>query len=337
MTTPADFFSMPEPDVQRGTGGSPLLVPAGFGEAARTKYTRASYMADFLEEKDHIHRWEMRYLAIAMGQNADLAQLAAAETYNTGIFKPSKGREKSASGRRVDDIIERALDRVGIHEKADRGTAVHGFTEPEWWTGGRTEQQIPEPLRGPVRSFWETNRREAIEIIGTEIFTANDNTLSAGTFDHAVKVHGHPVLGDDKVIIADKKTGRFSPFEWCIQISTYARGEVYDTDTDLRVPWPGEVNLDYGLVWQIDCEPGVPDDRRTKLWVIDLQLGWRLAQAAAFVRDSHERKDIAGAYVSPSFGQRLAHCNTSRGLWYLRESTTNPAERALAEEKARSL
>lgn len=335
LSTPADFFSMPEPDVIRGPGGSPMLVPRGLeGKDIRAPYTRASYMADFIEGKDHIHKWEMRYLAKAMGQNEDLAALAACETYSTGVSDATFGREKSASGRRLDEIIERAFDRVRIHEKADRGTAVHGFTEPAFWEQ-EPHEAVPERLRGPVAGFWAVNVQECIEIIGTEMFTANDTTMSAGTFDHLVRVHGHPELTG--LVVADKKTGRFSPYEWCVQISTYANGDPYDTATDTRPAWPDEVNKRWGLVWQIDCEPSTRDDQRVKLWMIDLELGWKLAQIAAEVRDAQDRKDIAARYVAPSFEERLALCNTHESLRFLWSSTQDPARQAQVETKARTL
>lgn len=341
MTTVNDFFSMPEADVKRGEGGDPQLVPRGLEDKGiRAIYSRASSLANHLEEAGYIHRWEMRYLAKAMGQNEDLAALAACEVYSTGVSDAVYGREKSASGRRLDEIIERAFDRVRLHEKADRGTAVHGFTEPGWWTGEHTYEQIPERLRGPVAAFWEVNRRECIEIVGTEMFTANDATMSAGTFDHLVRVAGHPLLTD--YVIADKKTGRFSPFEWCIQLSSYANGDPYDTSTDERPAWPGRVNKEWGLVWQIDCEPSTPADRRVKLWVIDLAFGWEMAQIAARVRDAHRRTDIATEYRSPTYAERLAASNTPgdlRLLWSsINDSDPDAADRrTLVEQKARTL
>ena len=290
-----------------------MLVPRGLeGTRVRSAYTRASYMADFVEDKSHIHKWEMRYLAKAMGQNEDLAALAACEVYSTGISDAVYGRDKTSSGRRLDEIIGRALDRVRIHEKADRGTAVHGFTEPGAPAGGA----IPERLQGPVAAFWEINRRECIELVGTEIFTANDETMSSGTFDHLVRIPGHPMFDD--YVVADKKTGSFDPLSWAIQISTYARGEVYDTSTDTRIPWPGVIDLNYGLVWQIDSEPNADDRSRVKLWVIDIAFGWEMAQVAAKVRDALTRRDIAVEYRSPTFEQRLAASNTLedlRTLW----------------------
>ena len=323
---------MPEPDVKRAPGGSPLLVPRGLeGKDIRATYTRASYMADFVTDKAHIHKWEMRYLAKAMGQNEDLAALAACETYSTGLTDlPKTQQEKTASGRRLDEIIERAFDRVRLHEKADQGTAVHGFTEPKWWAQ-EPHEAVPERLRGGVAAFWEINRRECIEIVATEQFTANDTTMSAGTFDHLVRIPGHPLFRDE-FIIADKKTGNFDPFEWIIQLATYANGEPYDTETDTRPAWPGPVNKDWGLVWQIDCAKS-----EVKLWVIDLALGWELAQIAARVRDIHARDDFAVAYKSPTFEQRLASSNTRDDLTRLWWSTEDLAQRAQVETKARSL
>jgi len=336
--TSTDFFDTPEADVLRGTGGAPLLVPEAFEgrePVIRSEYSRASSMADHIEEKDHIHKWEMRYLAKAMGQNEDLAALAACEVYSTGISDAVWGQKKSQSGRNLDSIIERALDRVRIHEKADRGTAVHGFTEPRWWAQ-EPHDAIPELLRGPVDAFWEINRRECIELIGTEMFTANDITMSAGTFDHLARIPGHPLFKND-LIISDKKTGRFSPFEWCIQLSTYARGKVYNTSTDRRVEWPGQVSLDWGLVWQIDCEPDIDLQKRVKLWVIDLQFGWEMAQIASKVRDGHLRRDIAVEYRSPTFEQRLEASNTRDDLARLWKSTDDLDLQARVEQKARSL
>lgn len=330
--TIANFFDVTDAEVPREKGtGSPMLIPRGLeGSGTRAAYTRASYLADQIEEKGHIHKWEMRYLAKAMGQNEDLAALAACEVYSTGVSDAVFGREKTASGRRLDEIIERALDRVRIHEKADRGTAVHGFTEPAWWDGSHTEEQIPKSLRAAVASFWEANRKEAVEIVGTEIFTANDITMSAGTFDHAVKVHGHDLLDD--IVIGDKKTGSFDPFSWCVQISSYANGEPYRLDDDARPGWPGPVNLDYGLVWHIDVPKGA-----TTLYMIDLRIGWELAQIAARVRDLHKQTDLAVQYRPTKFKDRVITTHSLEGLRLLWESTEDPAHRALVEEKARSL
>lgn len=313
---------MPEADVER-VGGKPQLVPKGL-TGIKASYSRASGLADFIEEKEHIHRWEMRYLAKAMGQNEDLAALAAVERYSTGVSDAVFGYEKSQSGRNLDAIIERALDRVRIHEKADRGTAVHGATEPGAPAG-------VERLRPAVDAFWEINRQECIDLVATEQFTANDITMSAGTFDHLVRIPGHPLLTD--FVIGDKKTGRFDPFSWCVQLSTYGYGDPYDTSTHTRPDWPGPINLKYGLVWQID-----PGDATVKLWVIDLEFGWEMAQLAAKVRDAHERRDIAVEYKAPKFQERLDASNTRDDLARLWKSLEDgDPKRDIVAEKGRAL
>lgn len=331
-TTTANFFDMPTDRDAPREDGQPKLVPKGIDPASgiRSVYTRASALAEHVENQAHIHRWQMRYLARAMGQNEDLAALAAVETYSTGITNAVYGRDKSASGKRLDDIIRRALDRVRIDEKADRGTAVHGATEPGAPRG-------VERLRPAAEAFEAINRRECIDIVGTELFTANDTTMSAGTFDHLVRIPGHPVFanpwGNPLYVVADKKTGRFSPFEWAIQIASYANGEPYNVETDQRHAWPGDICKDWALVWQIDS-----DEESVKLWVVDIAFGWEMAQLAAKVRDGHARRDIAAEYRSPTFEQRLAGSETRDDLarlWYAVEH--DEPRRLAVEAKARTL
>lgn len=315
-----------------------MLVPKGLeGTGTRAAYTRASYMSGYVEDTAHLHKWEMRYLAKAMGQNEDLAALAACERYSTGISDAVFGREKTQSGRNLDDIIERALDRVRIHEKADRGTAVHGFTEPAWWAvQDHDYSKIPERLREPVAAFWAANKEARIEILGTEMFVANDITMTAGTFDHSIRIHGDPLFAN-KIVVGDKKTGKANPFEWSIQMATYAYGEVYDTETDTRRPWPGTVDQSWGFVWQIDCEPDTKFEDRVKFWIVDLEFGWEMLQIAAQVRDAQNQRDVGSVYTAPKFKAALEACQTPETLRILWESTTDLAERALVEEKARSL
>jgi hypothetical protein len=302
-----------------------MLVPRGMPKTMRTRYTRASALSGSIEDMAHIHRWSMRYLAKGMGMRPDLAELAAVEPYSTGIANPVFGREKSQSGKRLDAIIERAMDAAGNYEKADRGTAIHAATEP-----GATF--VPPHLQAAVDSFHEANRRLGIRIIGTEQFTANDATMTAGTFDHLVEVPGVPDL--EGVVIGDKKTGAYSPHEWAIQLSTYANGEPYNTETDERHSWPGEINLDYAIVWQID---NTVSPVTTRVHVLDIRLGWEAAQHAAWVRDWHQRNDLTHDFRGGPWQQRIDNTNTLEGLRTLWDCTTDPGIHAAIEQKASTL
>jgi len=331
MTSVATFFDGSSVDegelvgrggVRRDSRGRALLVPQGMKDPVRVPYSSASGLADSITDPKHFHTWELRYLARGMGLRPDLARLAAVEPYSTGLYA-DLGREKSASGRRLDSIIERAWDAVQLHEKADYGTAFHSHTEP-----GAQPPQDPE-MAADVQSFWDVLREQCVTIVDTERFTVNDRTGSAGTFDHGVRVLGHPLLKG--YVVADKKTGRRDPLHWAIQIASYAYGMFYDRETDERTRFPQDVNLDWGLVMHTPALTG-----KTELIPVDIYTGWEHAQIAAQARDAqdHEAKHV---YRPATFDQRLEAANTVdelKTLWY---STTDEAERAAVTTKAGTL
>jgi hypothetical protein len=277
------FFDQPvgRGGVPRDDHGNALILPRDATTDRLVPYTPASALADYISDDQHIHRWQMRNLAKAMGQNPDLCELAASEPYSTGLSNPTVGREKSRSGRVLDRIIERALDRVGIDEKADYGTAVHAWTEPG------NGQPISARARADVESFHQCVRDHGIQIVATEIFTANDALKAAGTFDHLCWVPGYGY------VICDKKTGKMDFYHFGVQLSTYSFGEVYDPATRKRrdleelLPTGGVLNREVGIIFAIK-------DGRTTLHEVDLQRGLDGAEAAARARDYHEQGGMGG-------------------------------------------
>ncbi len=280
MSISDDFFDEVKPDgPPRDRWGRPLLIPAG--ETERRAYTRASSLANMLADFGHIQTWRMRYLARSLGQHKDLAGLAGAECYTTG-FDKGDDADNRASGRRLDEIIERALDRGGISEKADYGTVVHALTEPgndgaaDW---GNAEKD--------AASFYALVENMGISILGTELFTANDGLWVAGTFDHLMHVPGYGI------IITDKKTsGSIHGHDFGIQLTTYANADLYDWETDERTTledfvaaagWdPALINRDVGLIFWIK-------DGETHLHELDLVAGLEAAHHATWVRDVHRK------------------------------------------------
>lgn len=276
--TVEDFFA-PEAGrggIARDYEGNALIVPSG--GTRPMSYTPASGLADHIEDARHIHRWQMRYLAKGMGQSPDLCELAASEPYSTSLDAAVFGKDKTASGRRLDRIAERAMDRVGIDQKADRGTAIHAWTEPG------NGQPVSEGARADVESFWAKLQECGIRIVATEVFTANDTVKAAGTFDHLVWAPGYGF------VISDKKTGKLDAHHFGVQLSVYSQGEVYDRESHERNPLEiltggADINRDVGLVFAIG-------DGKTTIHEIDLERGWRGAQAAAAARDYQEERDM---------------------------------------------
>jgi hypothetical protein len=277
-----DDVSAPGAGLQRDRWGRPLLVPRDMPPSVKVPYTRASSLSDFVTNDRGIQIWERRYLIRGMGANEDLAELAACETYNTGLVGPNNpaqdSRENRASGRRLDEIGDRALERAKIHAKADYGTAVHQATEP-----GSTAQPTKR-MRADVASFAPTLEAEGIHILQTEAFVANDTLMSAGTFDHLLWVPGYGV------IIGDKKTGKMNPYEFGIQFSTYANGDAYDVYTDERTAIHPDLNPDWGMVIWMPALEG-----KTILKMIDLRVGYEDAKRAAEVRDAQKERRLIDA------------------------------------------
>lgn len=291
--------------VQRDQG-DPLIVPRGGTEAI--KYDRASALSDYLAKNIYgIKKWEQRYLAIGLGRRPDLAALAGVETYTTGlghVRSLTTPAENKASGARLDEIIERALDASGIHEKADTGTVIHAGTDQG------TQGVVPADYRWMVEAYHELTA--ALTTMATEVFVACDELKTAGTFDHAYWIEDQELarqLSDTLgiqlhgVMIGDKKTGKnmhVGDFE--IQLGgTYAHGEVYlgppidGVDQRIRLHEyfgvnVSEINTRTGLIVHIPTE-GKPKPR---VLPINLERGYRLAKQAAIVRDARNELDRIG-------------------------------------------
>jgi len=295
--------------VTRSDSGNPKIVPRG--ETVAVEYDRASSVADYLAKDIFgIKKWEMRHLARGLGQRPDLAALCGVEEYNTGLGLVTRiltPDENKASGKRLDIQIERALDHVGLHEKADAGTVAHAATEPGF-TG------VVHPIvQAAVDAIHELT--SALEVIATEVFVANDATRSAGTFDHGYYIADQRLAAElseyfteqlgfpvdlTGALIGDKKTGKnvhIGEFE--IQLGgTYANGEVYlgdpidgvDQRLTLEEYFGGPVNRTTGLLIHASTT-GAPKPR---VLPIDLARGHRLALVAVQVRDARNELDKIG-------------------------------------------
>lgn len=281
-----------EPEVERGLQRDgrqrPLLFPAK-GPRVRLPYSRMSSLADYVGDQRGVHIWEQRYLARAMALSPDLCALAAIETYNTGFNCPEP-EEKKASGRRLDAIIYRALDRVMIHEKADYGTAFHALTEP-----GNEGKPVDEALTQMCQSFEQATR--GLTFLATEMFVANDDLMCAGTFDHLVRVPGY-----EGACILDKKTGKLHPEQFAVQFSGYANGMIYDPETDERFELEeqfGPINRKWAFVAWTPAGDAKNGDARTLLYPIDIEKGYQAAKVAAWVRDYQNSGDLMGRALNP--------------------------------------
>lgn len=301
----ADERVAPNVFVPRGDNGNPLIVPRG--ETEPEEYTRASGLADYLTRNvHHLKRWEMRYLAQGLGRNPDLAAWAATQHYSTGVFtgtQPISERQRAA--KQLDEIIDMALERVGIHESANAGSVVHAATEP-----GAPEVPLPPILANAVREYHKLTA--GLERVASEVFVVCDELRAGGTFDSGYMDPDLPGC----VIIGDTKTGKnYHQAEFEIQLAIYSRGEIYLGPPKVLeegyISWAAEdiiedkvehqrltheeyfgvpANQDIGYLVHVPLQ-GKPKPRIVEL---DLQRGWRLAQSAARTRDDQKLLDTIG-------------------------------------------
>jgi hypothetical protein len=263
--------------------GEPLILQA---DGSRVAYTRASSLGDYISDNQFLRAWELRYLARQLGKNEDLAALAGLETYSTGFDEDSV--TKSASGKRLDSIIQRAFDRGRMSERADYGTVIHALTEPG------NEGYEPVRAAADVQAFWEFGELNDIKILGTELFVVNDELRTAGTFDHLI---WHEKYGP---AIADKKTGRnINGLGFSVQFATYSRARIYDVKTGERIALEsltnGEpINQQWAILFEV--HDGMARARRVP---ISDDRGYAAARLAAEVRDA--RKWNAMANIDKNF------------------------------------
>jgi hypothetical protein len=279
MSAEDSFFAdeyRPELEYRTPDGRPKILDPT---TGKRTVFTRASSLGEYICDQSHLIQWRERYLARGYGRNEDLAALAGLETYSTGFdMDPTT---KSASGKRLDALNERILDRVGIEERADYGTVIHALTEPG------NEGYMPVRSAVDVHAFWQCIAVNEMKIGGTELFTVNYELQSAGTFDHLV---WHKDFG---WCIADKKTGRnINGLGFSVQFVSYARGELHDLVTGQSRPLTdltgGEpINLEVAILF--DVKDGMCKPREIP---IGEDLGWRFAKLAAEVRDARKTSGL---------------------------------------------
>lgn len=254
----ADPFSAPSElyvdscGIMRDAQDRPLIVPPGGREAV--PYQRASSVPRAVDNLAGLMRWRLRILTWAMANCPDLAARAS-------MLEPNDPQLLA--------IAEEAHERAGGNAKAQWGTDVHIYTEPEADLSG-----MPEEMAFDVAAYHEALAEAGIEVLDTEVFVVNDELGVAGTLDHLYRVPG---LG---VCIGDKKTGDFHAMSCAIQLAIYAGAVRYVPDPDdptrgQRLPlWP-DANRDWGVVARIPRLGG-----SCTLTTVDIRSGLIMARKA---------------------------------------------------------
>ncbi len=151
--------------------------------------------------------------------------------------------------------------------------------------GEQPEDLVPhtDPLYLDLCAYKEATRHLGME--AAELFIVCDELQAAGSFDRLVTV---PDVG---MVVADLKTGQHEPdypHGVAQQIAIYAHGTLYDPEQG-RIAALADIGVrtDVGLLIHLPSERGICD-----LYLIDLEHGWQLAQAAVAVRAAYKTKPL---------------------------------------------
>lgn len=284
--------------------GRPLIIPEGGGKPV--PYGRFSSHGSVLEDKFNLEKWKIRTTAIGLTQRSDLfAQLAACPISDT---------------KRLNDIMEQALEAGGGSIGANLGTALHEFTQ-RVDLGELEVTEIAEPWRTDVQAYLNTLQAFNLQVLPklTEVNLVNDELQLAGTAD---RFYLDSALN---LICADIKTGKQiskNPLAYAVQLAAYANSVLYDIETGERTPIEN-VCLDYGYIIHIPANQGKCD-----IYEIDLREAMEAARLASTVKSWQKRTDLVKP-LSPAHKPKktdkkasetpsesiLSPANQERNLW----------------------
>lgn len=267
----ADLFATVTPEVLRNGRGQPMIVPPEGGKSI--PYNRASAFANTLDDAGGLATWRVRYAALGIARNPDLAMMAGALSYGD---------------KELDEIIETAHDRMGGNEKANYGTAIHSYTDP------RDDTYVPDVMAADVDAYRTALADHGITIESTSAFIVNDALKVAGTYDNVLRMF------DGRLVMSDKKTGTLHLLACSLQLAIYAGGVRYGVDEDGNpVRTPLGVDQDTAIVAHIPKGTGTCD-----LYEVDLNLARERCAMALAVRQARKDKDIGRLLTAPA----AAHC-----------------------------
>lgn len=288
--------------IERDQWGRPLILQP---DGSKVAYTRASTLAGTLDNKTGLHIWDNRNIARGLAVRPDLAAAVAALPSMTG-----NRRKDAVTSASFNEYLDAAREVAQAHEKANWGSATHGFTEP----GMRGNPAVPERIQADVDSYWARLEEYGIVNVASEIFVVNHDLKTAGTFDDLYWVPGFGLC------LGDKKTGKKKIHSVLIQMATYAGSEAYDIATGKSTPlvdivdWAAlgfkerpvsDVNRKWAFFVHIPLGEGV-----TTFYKADLELGMQAARTAAWVRDFQKQQEgiVWDAHNEIIAGRRVQEC-----------------------------
>ena len=257
-------FAAPAATIPRDRFGRPLVTPPDGGKPV--PYQRVSKLAKYLGDTYALDQWRSRQVVTGLARRPDLVTLAR-----------SVGDDKD----RLNEIARGAMDAAESDRAANLGTALHALTEQV--DDGADINDLPPETHADLAAYRAA--MTGIEVLAKEVFIVCDELQAAGSFDKLVR------LPDGRVVVGDVKTGANEPrypFGATQQIAVYSRGHIYTPEKGRagHLPTLG-VDQSVGLLIHVPAGTGT-----AALYLLDIDLGWRLASTAVAVQQTFKGKPI---------------------------------------------
>lgn len=242
----------------------------------RQAWTRATTFARSIVDSYALNAWQQRMAAKGMSLRPDLVALVS-------TLDVSKDRAA------LDKLVEQAKDTAGDKVAANKGTALHAFTE-QLDSGALSVIDVPQMARPDVAAYQAEMNRHRMRVLPdlTERVTCVPVFSVAGRLDKVVQ------CPDGKYRIGDVKSGQkldLSALEISIQLALYAHGVnasgVWDQSTEAWSPLDFKVETDYAVIMHMPAGSGTCGLKRA-----DIREGWEAAKLCMQVREQRNIKGL---------------------------------------------
>lgn len=224
---------------KRDKFGRYVIIPATGGKAK--SYTRATTVAETLDDRYNLELWKMRQVAVGLARRPDiLAGVATADA-----------EDKKA----INALCQDAMSAADSGAAANMGTALHKVIE-RINTGEQHRDDVPEMFRHAAHAYCELLESHRVTVLpeACERIHVLDAHGIAGMADCHVTIDG-------RRYIADLKTGTgvdFGARGFAVQLAIYAMAEtLYDPGTETHTAMP-EVDQDRALIIHLPAKGGDP-------------------------------------------------------------------------------
>lgn len=239
-------------------------------------FTRVTTFASSVADMYGLHEWEKRLVVKGVGMRPDLYALACSTPVE----------DKGTLSRVAKDAKEVA----GGSEGANKGTALHSFTES---VDRGLDAFAPENFAGDVAAY-----RKALSDAGIKVLKQY--------IERIVVIPQYRLAGQlDRILqwlsfgsfIGDLKTGKDLSYSWgdiAIQLSCYANAvAMWDPVNQCYEDMP-KLDLARAIVMHLPAEKSQCD-----LYWVDIAAGWEMAETCMTVRQWRSRKNLATPFKSP--------------------------------------